>query len=360
MAEDDLSGGGPSGLSGNPSEPGPDSATTTGGAGDSAEEAPQRLPPAQTLPPFQGFTSLPPQSTAGTGGQGDALASGPPASDSAGLVPGIEGGAYGPSNGSPVGPPGYTGPGFASPGFPPASGYGAPYGPPPYGPPPYPPLYGSPPYGPPPYPPLYGSPPYGQAPGYPPTAPPQYPASSWPPPQPGSWGAPGYPPAGWGYQPGYSPAAYAPPGPGPGLLWGGIGERFGALLIDGVILVCSLLALGLIVTAIEGPGSSSRSGSPAVTAITLIWWFLALIYHPACWWVFGSTPGQKALGLRVAQAANGQSLGIGAVLVRYLIFFIVTVIFPLGLISAVMASNDPFKRAWHDEVARSVVVKRVG
>ena len=312
MAEGDLSGSGQGGPSENPPEPAPDSAASPGGQAAPAEEVPQKLPPAQTLPPFQGFTSLPPQSTAG---------------------------AYGPSSTPPVGPVGYPGPGFTPPGLIPPSDYGAPYGPPPY-------------------PPQYGSPPYGQAPGYPPYAPPQYQASSWPPPQPGSWGGPNYQPTGWGYQPGYSPAAYAPPGPGPGLLWGGIGERLGALLIDGVILVCSLFALGLFVTAVGGSGSSSRSDSPAVTAIALIWWFLALIYHPACWWVFGATPGQKALGLRVAQASNGQALGIGAVLVRYLIFFIVTVIFPLGLISGAMASNDPFKRAWHDEVARSVVVKR--
>jgi uncharacterized RDD family membrane protein YckC len=330
MAENDLSGGGPGGPSDNPPEPAPDSATSPGAPAASAEEVPQKLPPAQTLPPFQGFTSLPPQSTAGTGGQGDAAASEPP-------------GAYGPPGGPPVGPAGYQGPGFAPPGFLP-SGYGAPYGPPPY---------------PPQYPPQYGSPPYGGAPGYPPYAPPPYPASSWPPPQPGSWGAPAYPTTGWGYQPGYPPAAYAPPGPGPGLLWGGIPERFGALLIDGVILICSLFALGLLVTAAGGSGSSSRSDSPAITAIGLIWWFLVLIYHPACWWVFGSTLGQKALGLRVAQASNGQALGIGAVLIRYLIFAIVTVIVPLGLISGVMASNDPFKRAWHDEVARSVVVKRL-
>jgi uncharacterized RDD family membrane protein YckC len=85
----------------------------------------------------------------------------------------------------------------------------------------------------------------------------------------------------------------------------------------------------------------------------------ALIYHPACWYVFGATLGQKALGLRVAQACNGGPLGIGGVLVRYLIFSVVTVVFPLGIVSAVMAADDPFKRAWHDEVARSVVVRRV-
>ena len=332
MAEDDLSGGGPVEPSENPPEPGPDSApspASSADSADSADELPQKLPPAQTLPPFQGFTSLPPQWTVGTGGQGGAVAAEPPAAGSPG--------AYGPPSTPPVGPAGYPGPGFAPPGILSPSGYGAPYGPPPYGPPPY-----------------------GQAPGYPPYAPPPHPASSWPPPQPGSWGTPAYPPTGWGYQEGYSPAAYAPPGPGPGLLWGGIGERFGALLIDGVILIFSLFALGLFVTAVDGSGSSSRSDSPAVTAIALIWWFLALIYHPACWWVFGSTPGQKALGLRVAQASNGQALGIGAVLIRYLIFAIVTVIVPLGLISGAMASNDPFKRAWHDEVARSVVVKRLG
>ena len=331
MVQDDFSGGGPGGPSGSPPEPAPDSVTSPGSPAGSADEIPQNLPPAQTLPPFQGFTSVPPQSTAGTVGQGDAGPSEPPAAGSSG--------AHVPPSMPPVGPAGYPGPGFAPPGVI-ASGYGAPYGPPQY-------------------PPQYGSPPYGQAAGYPPYAPPSYPASSWPPPQPGSWGASAYPPTGWGYQPGYPAAGYAPPGPGPGLLWGGIAERCGALVIDGVILVCSVFALGLFATAVEGSGSSFRSGSPAITAIALIWWFLALIYHPACWWVFGSTPGQKALGLRVAQASNGQALGIGAVLVRYLIFFIVTVIFPLGVISGAMASKDPFKRAWHDEVARSVVVKRV-
>ena len=342
MADDDLSGGGPSGPGGNPPVPEPGSAPAPGGAGDSAEEIPQLLPPAQTLPPFQGFTSLPPQSFAGKASEAGASGSGPAASESQGTVTGVVGGAFDPSSGLPAGPAGYPGPGFATPGVPPAPGYGAPYGPPPY-------------------PPSYWSPPYGQAPGYPPYTPPAQPPGGSYPPGPGSWGARGsYPPAGWPYQPGYPPAAYAPPGPGPGLLWGGIGERFGALLIDGVIFVCSLFALGLLMTTIDGAKTSYRPSSPAVTAITLIWWFLALIYHPACWWVFGATPGQKALGLRVAQASNGQSLGIGAVLVRFLIFSIVTVIFPLGLISAAMASSDPFKRAWHDEVARSVVVKRQG
>ena len=179
----------------------------------------------------------------------------------------------------------------------------------------------------------------------------------WPRAQPGTWAGFGpYPPAVW-TQPAYGPERYAPPGPVPGVQWGGIGVRFGALLIDAVILLCSLVAVGLLLSAYGSPGSTGRSDTPAETVISLVWWLFALIYHPAFWYAFGATPGQKVLGLRVAQASNGRALGLGAVVTRYLIFFTITVVTPLAVISAAMAASDPFKRAWHDHVARSVVVR---
>jgi uncharacterized RDD family membrane protein YckC len=124
-----------------------------------------------------------------------------------------------------------------------------------------------------------------------------------------------------------------------------------------VILVVSLFALGLVISAVAGGGSVQQSDQ-AATAAGILWWVLAFVYHPVCWYVFGASPGQKALGLRVVRAATGQDLGIGEVVVRYVIFLLVTVVFPLGIVSAVMAANDPFKRAWHDQVARSIVVRR--
>ncbi len=196
----------------------------------------------------------------------------------------------------------------------------------------------------------------------PPGYPPAYPQRPAPPPpwtraQPGTWAGFGpYPPAVWA-APVYGPERYAPPGPVPGVLWGGIGVRFGALLIDAVILLCSLLAVGLLLSEFGSPGSSGRSDTPTDTVISLVWWLVALIYHPACWYAFGATPGQKVLGLRVAQASNGRALGLGAVVTRYLVFFTVTVVTPLAVVSAAMAASDPFKRAWHDQLARSVVVR---
>jgi uncharacterized RDD family membrane protein YckC len=163
------------------------------------------------------------------------------------------------------------------------------------------------------------------------------------------------------YPPGGSPAAYAPAGPGPGLVWGGVWTRLGALFIDLVLLIGSLFVVAVLI-ALFGAGSNTASGtssgtSSTGTAIGLIWWLLALMYHPACWYVFGASIGQKLLGLRIAAASDGQPLGLGAVLVRYSIFFIVTMLVPLAIVSAIMLANDPFKRAWHDQVARSVVVK---
>jgi uncharacterized RDD family membrane protein YckC len=130
-------------------------------------------------------------------------------------------------------------------------------------------------------------------------------------------------------------------------------------VVDAVVLFCSVFALGLITSATGLTRASSQEAQPAAaTAVYLAWWFLTLIYHPVFWYVFGATPGQTVLGLRIARASDGGPLGAGAVVVRYLVFSVVTVVFPLGLISAIVATNDPYKRAWHDEVARSVVVRR--
>lgn len=166
--------------------------------------------------------------------------------------------------------------------------------------------------------------------------------------------------AGWGYPPPFGFAPFAPAGPAPGLTWGGIGIRFGALLIDAFLMLVALVIGGLLAEAagIRHYADGSSSYSPAATAVSLIWLLFFLAYHPACWWVFGSSVGQRALGLRVVRASDGQPLGPGAVLIRYIIFAVCTGTIILGLIAAAMANEDPFKRAWHDEAARSVVVRR--
>ena len=197
------------------------------------------------------------------------------------------------------------------------------------------------------------------APLVPPFDPAEAPAAqtSAPPAQTGPWIPIPAPPAGPRGGTGLGRVSNVPPGPAPGLIWGGVAARLGALVVDGLVLFGSVMAVGLFASAIAQNPDASKAQPPAATAVYLAWWLLALIYQPAFWYVFGGTPGQKALGLRVARASDGGSLGIGEVVVRYLVFSVVTVVFPLGLLSGIMAAKDPYKRAWHDEVARSVVVR---
>jgi uncharacterized RDD family membrane protein YckC len=142
-------------------------------------------------------------------------------------------------------------------------------------------------------------------------------------------------------------AAYTP---------GGIGVRLGALLIDAAFVFATMLLVDLLIILVDGPGASGVL-TPAATAISLLWIFFVLSYHPASWYVFDCTLGQRALGLRVRRRSDGQSLRFGAVNVRYLVFCVETLIFPLGVIAGVMAANDPMKQTWHDEAAGSVVIK---
>lgn len=174
----------------------------------------------------------------------------------------------------------------------------------------------------------------------------------------GPVGAPGYANTAWNYRAPAGATSYGLPGPEPGLAWAGIGARFGALLLDAVLIVVALFAVGIAVAAADGGSSSNTSESPEVAALSLGWVVFALIYHPLCWYLFGASLGQKALGMRIAKAWNGAHVGLSEVLVRYCVFFFATVIVPVGLLSAVMTARDPFKRAWHDQIARTIVVKR--
>jgi uncharacterized RDD family membrane protein YckC len=152
---------------------------------------------------------------------------------------------------------------------------------------------------------------------------------------------------------------FVPAGPAPGLSWGGIGVRFGALLIDAILMGLMLVIATVLAEAagVRRNADDSLTYSTAATAIYWIWGLFFVAYHPACWYAFGSSLGQRALGLRVVRASDGQRIGLGAVLIRYIIFAVSTGTVILGIIAAAMANDDPFKRAWHDEAARSVVVR---
>ncbi len=92
-----------------------------------------------------------------------------------------------------------------------------------------------------------------------------------------------------------------------------LGRRIGAGLLDLVVVVALLVALGLLIGESEtGDGSVqvSLNGAPA-----LVWVALSLLYYFAFEAMTGRTLGKRLLGLRVA-AADGGRAGAGQIAVR--------------------------------------------
>ncbi|MCV6983332.1 MULTISPECIES: RDD family protein [Mycolicibacterium] len=130
------------------------------------------------------------------------------------------------------------------------------------------------------------------------------------------------------------------PETGPGSI-ARFGRRIAALLIDWFI------AYGLV-GLVVGVGLVSRDDflyTPmGSTSIALVWLLLGIISVR----LYGFTPGQFALGLRVASIDNRMHVGLGRATVRgLLVFFIVPALF-----------TDGDLRGYQDRFTNTAVVRR--
>jgi uncharacterized RDD family membrane protein YckC len=130
------------------------------------------------------------------------------------------------------------------------------------------------------------------------------------------------------------------PPSGPGSI-AGFGRRIAALLIDWFIaygLVGLVVALGLMS---QDYFLYSPLGS---TSIAVVWVVLGIVSVR----LFGFTPGQLALGVRVASIDNRLHVGLGRATVRgILVFFVIPALF-----------TDGDLRGYQDRFTGTAVVKR--
>lgn len=207
---------------------------------------------------------------------------------------------------------------------------------------------------------------------------------------PGGWGAPpadtgsgqppgwGQPPA-WGQPPTWGEQSWAQPAPttwavagttGPtGEPLASWGARFGAKLIDFVVLLVPAVILFLLVAGNEirdrldssGTGVQFTSGPRSSTASIAVS-VVGLIYY-AVLNGSGQTLGKRLLGLKVVDRATGAPIGIGRGLARHVLQFLCSlgVVFCIGwvfiLVDALWPLWDKEKQALHDKLGRSVVIK---
>jgi len=200
----------------------------------------------------------------------------------------------------------------------------------------------------------YGQPDAGQQPGYgqsdPWAQPPGYgqPQQGYGDPQQGY----GQPQGGYGQPQGYGQApGYYPPAPGynqPAVSGGAIasmGSRFGAFVIDVVILGVA----SVILTLLFGSSDGGRGFSSLLQLVLGFGYFGYLIG------VRQQTIGMRALHIKVVDANTGGPIGVGRGLLRYLVQGLTGLLCLVGYFSPFFDGTKRYQ-GWHDKAASDFVV----
>ena len=118
----------------------------------------------------------------------------------------------------------------------------------------------------------------------------------------------------------------------------GFGERFLAILIDGFIL-------GIIGAVLFGAGRGTGGAVGFLVGAIYYWYFLTQQN--------GQTLGKRIMHIRVVKT-NGQPLTAADAIVRYIGYYINSIVFFLGWIWAFF---DRDRQGWHDKLVSTIVIK---
>lgn len=164
--------------------------------------------------------------------------------------------------------------------------------------------------------------------------------------------------------------SHTPPPPPPpaqptgGLVPVGLGTRFGAKLLDWLILLIPNLVISVVV---GGAGMSFRSSLDGRAIIaSMMTTVLGFAYFTLLETSRGQTVGKMALSIKVV-GPDGHlpTLETAARRNAYLLLPLIPVLgdigqFVLVIVIAVTISSGPFNRGWHDNFAGGTAVVRTG
>lgn len=125
--------------------------------------------------------------------------------------------------------------------------------------------------------------------------------------------------------------------------YAGFWIRFLAVIIDGVIL------------SIIGSLFGSTQVIDGMVSVNFFGWkmIIPLAYYLGFWIWKSATPGKMALGLKIVDEKH-ENINVPQVFIRY--FSMILSALPLFL-GYIWASFEPKKRAWHDMLAKTYVIK---
>ncbi|MDQ8704261.1 RDD family protein [Streptomyces sp. LHD-70] len=159
-----------------------------------------------------------------------------------------------------------------------------------------------------------------------------------------------------------------------------MGSRFGARLIDGVVLgvICGILGTVGLLSAIGLANEADQCNwrdadyyecrddaymnalvvglgvTAALVLITLLYEWLMISF-------VGATLGKKALGIKVVRDDTGQAPGIGGGFVRWIMPQLGGILCGIGTLLVYLSpswDNSGRQQGWHDKAAHTVVIKK--
>lgn len=141
------------------------------------------------------------------------------------------------------------------------------------------------------------------------------------------------------------------------LVYAGFWTRFGAKFIDGIVLymintVTSMALTGGLVSPQVGQNPAAFLGR--VMAVTGLQMAVALAYSVFFVGKFEATPGKMAVGIKIVTPDGGR-VGYGRAFGRHFAEFLSSIILGIGYL---MAAFDQEKRALHDRICATRVVKK--
>ena len=177
--------------------------------------------------------------------------------------------------------------------------------------------------------------------------------------------------------------------PAPGYVYVGFWRRFWAFLVDGLILAIPtwLIGTALVMSKLSAAELTTLSGrnlfvvdpntghvienrealaafnvtiGHMMQGVLVVWAALLAIqflYFVVFWSRRGATPGQQLLGVQVRNERDGSRISLKRAAARYFGYIVSIWIVYIGFI---WVAFDSRKQGWHDKIAGTVVVRRVG
>lgn len=128
-----------------------------------------------------------------------------------------------------------------------------------------------------------------------------------------------------------------------------------ASIIDTVLVIAIIVPLGWsqLRSAFDPARPLSMQGDGLLGF--LVNWVLLPAAVVLFWRFRGGTPGKMAIGAEIVDADTLGPASNVQLVVRYLGYFVSTLVFGLGFL---WIAWDSRKQGWHDKLARTVVIKR--